>query len=260
MTGRVAKDIFRGLAMMHSVGVAHLDLTPGNVLLCWTVTGLVAKISDFGSAIWFGVEFGGPGPSQAAVANHKSCPAPSAPAQHASSILTAALGKPRGKPFIAKTQKECQVTWTHRAPEISLGLPYDLPADIWNAGVIIREMATGRTSFAMGTREPLNYLEYAMWHSGIINNASWPGVETAPMYIPPKRDFKADSWEESRFATPRSNSMFLPVARACLAANPNRRPLAQQAVELGPNRGLLGRYSIDWPFQGDQCLHLVPFQ
>ena len=49
----IAVDVAAGLAFLHGCGVAHGDLTGGNVLLATDETcklGLVAKIADFGLA------------------------------------------------------------------------------------------------------------------------------------------------------------------------------------------------------------------
>jgi len=46
------RDVARGLAFLHQKGVAHCDIKAENVLICVTnISGSVAKLSDFGSAI-----------------------------------------------------------------------------------------------------------------------------------------------------------------------------------------------------------------
>ena len=121
-TQRIMKCITRGLAHIHSLFVAHLDVTPANILLQWNVDGLCAKLSDFGTSVLL---------------------------QNVSAI--------------GCTRQNMKCTWTYRAPEISLGLPFGFAADVWSAGAIAREMFTGRNLYELldSEKDDPSQLDYA---------------------------------------------------------------------------------------------------
>ncbi len=48
----VLRQIARGLAKLHESGIVHRDLKPANVLVAKTPDGDIAKIADFGLALW----------------------------------------------------------------------------------------------------------------------------------------------------------------------------------------------------------------
>ena len=70
-----------------------------------------------------------------------------------------------------------------RAPEVSLGLPFGRPADIWAVAVICRELATGRRLWELAKgMASTSSLMYAAWHAGPFTEATWPGVSAAPLF------------------------------------------------------------------------------
>jgi serine/threonine protein kinase len=84
----IMKGLMRGLAHMHSLSIVHLDLTPNSIILVWGLQkkrGLTPNKSDFGSAM----------------------------------LLCSSDALP-----VARTRSDLRCTWTYRAPEISLGLPF----------------------------------------------------------------------------------------------------------------------------------------
>ncbi len=159
---RCCKGLLRGAHHLHSHCVVHLDICPNNCLMSWDAElGLTLKLCDFGQS--------------ATLAR----PAPCDPGS--SSVADLCL------PPV--TRESMVGTWTYRAPEISMGLPFGYPADMWSLGVIARELITGRNLFELyGQKKPeMTTLQYAMYMAGPITNAEWPGVENAPFYIPPQR-------------------------------------------------------------------------
>ena len=96
----------------------------------------------------------------------------------------------------AVSPKDVTCAWTYRAPEITLGLPYAFPTDVWSLGVIARELMTGRKLYHV--TDETDPLLYALM-CGPITNAVWPDVESAPFYKQPSPHFKADDWKAKRF-------------------------------------------------------------
>ena len=50
MIPKIAVGVLRGVAYLHSQGVAHRDLKPGNILLSNTTGELQVKLTDFGES------------------------------------------------------------------------------------------------------------------------------------------------------------------------------------------------------------------
>lgn len=102
-------QLTQGLAAAHEQGIVHRDLKPGNLRL--TPDGRL-KILDFGLAQF---------------------------AAHASELgLTATMTK----------SQEVTGTLPYMAPEQLRGEPADARADIWSAGAVLYEMASGKRPFA----------------------------------------------------------------------------------------------------------------
>ena len=94
---------------------------------------------------------------------------------------------------------EMTCTRTFRAPEISLGLPYGFPSDVWSLGVIARELVTGRNLYHhLRGISHTDSLKYASLHCGPITSEVWPDVQSAPWYKPPSAQFKPDDWTLKR--------------------------------------------------------------
>ena len=175
----IINGVVRGLAHIHGLGVAHFDLKPENILLKWSVQGVVPKINDFGTSCFL---------------------------HPRGDALQSALGVPMlqeplpGRYCQAVSPSDTVCTWVYRAPEISFGLPYGFPADVWSLGVIARELTTGRVVWrSPDWFEKDDPITYAHVLGGPFSNETWPDVESAPFYQKPAPGFAPDSWEESRF-------------------------------------------------------------
>ena len=107
---RLVEQLADGLEAAHRQGIVHRDLKPGNVRL--TEDGRV-KILDFGIAHWI---------------------APNADADIATVTLT--------------SPNEIFGTLAYMAPEQLRGQKADARTDIYSAGVVLYEMATGKRPFA----------------------------------------------------------------------------------------------------------------
>ena len=264
VTFRTARDICRALAHIHAIPVAHLDLTPSNVLMFWSATtGLEVKVADFGTSVWLKAPGGCEGSpaagsggdcevSRAACVMNGGEASPAVLlARH---VLQTMLGSPEVMNLQAGRLSDCKCTWTYRAPEISLGLAYGCPADVWSAGVLMREMSTGICLWKHVLHD-VTPLTYAMYISGRIDNQSWLGVEDAPMYVAPEESFRPDSWELTRF--PEVRESLLPLAKECCTACPSARCTAQAAMLTRTLTDPLTRYKRKRPQTFVECLALV---
>ena len=115
----VLRGTARGLAHIHALAIAHFDLSLGNIMLQWASdSGLIAKIADFGCSMRLRTPPPGPG---------------SANALWPTSLLQNNLaGYPEYQQAVHRSDVTC--TWTYRAPEITLGLRYGFPTDVWSFG------------------------------------------------------------------------------------------------------------------------------
>jgi serine/threonine protein kinase len=204
----VLRGTARGLAHIHAFAIAHFDLSPGNILIHWlSDSGLVAKIADFGCS-----------------RRLRTPPPGSANVLWPTSLLQGPSYYPEYQKAVSPTDVTC--TWTYRAPEITLGLPYAFPTDVWSLGVIARELATGRNLFHLGSETcPL---VYASFMCGPITNAVWPDVQSAPFYKPPATSFKPDVWAATRFS--KVDKITLDFIHSILQADPAKRPTAAGLV------------------------------
>ena len=105
---RLGLQLAQGLAAAHQQGIVHRDLKPGNLRL--TIDGRL-KILDFGLAQFM----------------------PEASQQGLTVTLT--------------QSQEITGTLPYMAPEQLRGEPADARSDVWSAGAVLHEMATGRRPF-----------------------------------------------------------------------------------------------------------------
>lgn len=110
----IASCLLEALAHAHAAGILHRDLKPENVV---AVGSDAAKLLDFGIAVRWGPEFAGP--------------------------LAAATETDWGDATAG--------TAGYSAPEQLRGLPVDARADVFSAGAVLYETATGRPAFPGGT-------------------------------------------------------------------------------------------------------------
>ena len=206
---RCLKGLARALEYMHGRQVAHLDITQRNVLLCWSVHGLQAKVMDFGLSKWRKVS-GGP------LRDFTGDPADEEVSPCGWQVWS------------HDDTRDMVCTWTYRAPEITLGLPYGFAADVWSLGIIAREVLTGRILWDH-LFEEVSPLEYAQLHIGPLTNEMWPGVENARFYQKMIAR-RADDWASTRFAQP-PVARGMNLTRKMLAVPPRLRIRASDAVK-----------------------------
>src|SRR5262249_7234880 len=117
-TCRIGIQCCAGLAHAHQMGIVHRDLSPENVMLAASATGVSVKIIDFGVAR---AAFGGRGQSW----------------MQADRTLTGS-GEFIGKPRYASPEQ---------AGALRSGQVLDHRSDLYTLGLILYEMATGHSPF-----------------------------------------------------------------------------------------------------------------
>ena len=125
----IGKQLARGLAAAHEQGVLHGDLKPANLLVG---PGGVLKVTDFGVARL--VRTAG----AASVAGERAAGERATP-----QLAGAVLGTPQ-----------------YMAPELLLGAAPDVRADLYAAGMVLRECMTGETPFDGDT--PMAFLTHKL--------------------------------------------------------------------------------------------------
>ena len=135
---------------MHDFAIAHFDPTPSNILIHWPDDGgfLIAKIADFGCSMRL----------------QELPPSPGAVLVQWPRAMLRNKIYPEYQKCTCRAEMTC--TWTYRAPEISLGLPYGFPSDVWSFGVIARELVTGRHLYHVRGICDTDSLDYASLHCG----------------------------------------------------------------------------------------------
>ncbi len=116
----IARQVLMGLAAIHEKGIIHRDISPDNILLFQTTTGLRVKIIDLGIA---------------------------KPIAGASGQALTSAGLFIGKPHYASPE-QMQLIETDRV--------IDHRTDLYSLGVVLYEMIVGRVPFEAAT--PLAYL------------------------------------------------------------------------------------------------------
>ena len=266
-----AKHLLRGVAHMHERSIVHLDLAPKNLLMLWGARdGLRLKIADLGlssrlppSDLLPGCQAlqqlpfsdqgrggGQPGPHTMCGRVH-SCTAhgrsvvrhrrhesarwvPTSWARLAECRRQVAPPPAPGHSRACWAQKEHTMVTTMpwRAPEVSLGLPFGRPADMWAVAVVCRELATGRRLWELAKGvDQASSLEYAAWHAGPFTEATWPGVSAAPLFERPPPDFVVDRLDLTRFG--QADGAATAFVRWLLCSVPEKRPTAAVALLHG---------------------------
>lgn len=158
----ILAQVFSGIAWLHHLGIMHRDVKPSNILLTASPTAFQqAVLADFGWAREVG-------PKVVEAPDH------------------ATVGATPG----------C-ISFPYRAPEVFLGLAYGAGVDVWSAGVILRELVTGRQLVgALEAQRPstLHGLELcAALGGGEVSQATIPSCWVAPGWTGDFRAFRAAS-------------------------------------------------------------------
>ena len=114
---RIGAQCCAGLAHAHELGIVHRDLSPENILLTPTASGMQAKIIDFGVA-------------RAALAGEQTARFADARLTHAGDFV--------GKPRYASPEQ---------AGALRPGEDLDGRSDLYSLGLVLYEMATGELPF-----------------------------------------------------------------------------------------------------------------
>ncbi|CAK0880635.1 unnamed protein product, partial [Prorocentrum cordatum] len=141
------------------------------------------------------------------------------------------------------------VTLWYRGPELLLGHPtYDLPVDIWSAGCILTEMATGCPTFP-GDSE-VGTLFKIMQLLGSPTEATWPGFEhSLSNWSPRYPSWPPTRLEAIRSQRPELGDAGMDLARSLLAMDPAARPTSRRARACA----FLARPSPGPPGDGPPC-------
>ena len=174
------KQLLEAVAYLHSLKLVHTDLKPENILLTSgdydrpAVAAAAAAAAAASAAAAAAAGGGDATTTGAAAANEAaaasaaaaSAAAAAAAAQAASTSSRAPARVPRssavrvidfGSATFDDAHHSAVVSTRHyRAPEVILGLGWTYPADLWSAGCILVELATGDALFQ--THENLEHL------------------------------------------------------------------------------------------------------
>jgi len=156
-TRHVVIHVLRGLAYIHSLGIAHRDIKPGNIFISpdkhqyydgverrkkngnmFSLLDCVLKIGDFGLAVKMSDE------DDWDEANHTLCGTPSCLAPE-----VALFGYSKGRMSDAICQKH-EFTDEHTLHDAVSGMKegYGQPADLWSTGCLMYAMLCGRYPFS----------------------------------------------------------------------------------------------------------------
>lgn len=118
------------------------------------------------------------------------------------------------------------VTLWYRCPEILLGQEtYSTAVDVWSAGCIFAEMASGRPLFT-GDSE-IDQLFRIFQHLGTPTASAWPEFSSLPDYIDTFPQFRKKTWES---IAPNMCNEGRDLLAKMLVYNPSQRISAEEAL------------------------------
>ncbi|XP_039126243.1 cyclin-dependent kinase 3-like [Dioscorea cayenensis subsp. rotundata] len=143
MVKKLMLQLLLGVSYLHSHGILHRDLKPGNLLLTGVGDMRQLKICDFGLGKRFHY-----------------------------------LYEEEGTAYDLLSQTV--VTQWYRSPELLLGdEKYTAAIDVWSVGCIMAEMVTGKTLFP--GKSKIDQLDMIFMVMGTIGLKSWPGLDKLDM-------------------------------------------------------------------------------
>jgi len=121
------------------------------------------------------------------------------------------------------------VTLWYRPPEILLGSQlYNVAVDMWGAGCIIAEMATGNPLFS-GDSE-IDTIFRIFQKLGTPTTEQWPGLSDLPDFKPTFPKWKARGWENIRNTKAQVGQVGIDLLEQLMAYAPERRLSARRAL------------------------------
>lgn len=264
-----SKQIFQGVAFIHSVGIMHRDLKPGNILL---FADRSVKLCDFGLARGFGRLRGAGGtgcsggagaslpPFAASPAGAVSADAAdAADAAYSDSVDAAdaadaadadvAAGARIGRAVVRPLgggagEEKCSEKggadpcWTlrcgtlhYRAPEVLLFVPqYGFKVDVWAAGCIVCEMVGRRAVFRGSSNgDQLRKVFHILGHS-CAEQAKWLQDQPAARALVDR--FAGHSGKSWKKVYPQASESLTDAISRIVCFDPDQRPSAEECLQL----------------------------
>jgi serine/threonine protein kinase len=226
----VALDLFRALEHCHAHGVVHGDVKPGNLLV--SSAGCV-QLCDFGiahisSRTMESINENG-GDYEGSDENKDLLP------------------PPEPVDSIESQQPRAMCTLHYRPPELLLGgSPHGPSVDVWSAGIVVAELATGRVLFP--GRSAIDQLYCVLEGVGTPTEASYPAARELPDYG--KLHFAPKAPKPVHELVPRSSECppLMALLEACIVLDPERRCSASAVLQ--DSSSWLGGGAVD-PKQQD---------
>jgi serine/threonine protein kinase len=225
----VALDLFRALEHCHAHGVVHGDVKPDNLLV--SSAGCV-QLCDFGIAH---------------ISSRTMEPINENGGDTGSDEDKYLLPPPEPVDSIESQQPRAMCTLHYRPPELLLGgSPHDPSVDVWSAGIVVAELATGRVLFP--GRSAIDQLYCVLEGVGTPTEGSYPAARELPDYG--KLHFAPKAPKPVHDLVPRSSECppLMALLEACIVLDPERRCSASAVLQ--DSSSWLGGEGVD-PKQQD---------